>query len=377
MSTKKESFWRAYLRPFLGLSSDNPRFGAGHSKVVVGVDLRWASRSLNEKYPAQLAYGAQDPITDRQPELEQGTEMEDSPLMERSPADRAQGPATSSATGDVDATALDYLEKIFQVPFWLPPMDEEASINLIAGLVPVGEDGESEDSSHGQAVPPKILEIQVRPDEQKLADEDPRKEPDLSADAENGQLPAVSDETEGGKGTDPQPLRADETGAISQTEGLEPAEMLKVEFEEREFMLKLAGAIGKSPRRLKRFVNTYRILKAACTPLERKGFVLDSGRNGEYKAAMTLLAISTGAPPLAPKIFSALLEKRDDDNVSDFIGWLCKSSDGADVDDAADALKIYSSQQTEPAKLKELRYWAVRVSRFSFRSGRLYSRTGV
>ena len=49
---------------------------------------------------------------------------------------------------------------------------------------------------------------------------------------------------------------------------------------------------------VKRLVNTYRILKAVCTPLVRERFVLAGGESGEYGAAMTLLALVTGAPPI-------------------------------------------------------------------------------
>ncbi len=63
--------------------------------VVVGLDIRWASHSLEEKFSNHLK-------------------------------------------ADGGATALDYLEKIFQVPFWLPPMDEQASRQLLATMLPAG-----------------------------------------------------------------------------------------------------------------------------------------------------------------------------------------------------------------------------------------------
>ena len=53
------------------------------------------------------------------------------------------------------------------------------------------------------------------------------------------------------------------------TNGQRP-EAFKIQPLERFFMLELAGSVGRSPRRLKRFVNTYRMLKAASTPLERE-----------------------------------------------------------------------------------------------------------
>jgi hypothetical protein len=291
--------------------------------------------------------------------------------MEQPQAGNDQGPTTSIATGNEYASALDYLEKIFQVPFWLPPMEPDASRNLITGLVPIVERSQTKDDSEVRAVPPLASDTADRPVERESIVEDLRTRPAPGAQAESGSPSDVEVEN-GGLETAQQPTEADKDPAISPPDMTEPAGMLAVEPEEREFMLSLASAIGKSPRRLKRFVNTYRILKATCTPQERKGFVLNSGRDGEYKAAMALLAISTGAPPLAPQLFSELFKKRNDDKVSDLLhaDFADKLKAGSDADrkNAADALKIYASQWKKPATLKDLRYWGVRVSRFTFRS---------
>jgi hypothetical protein len=58
------------------------------------------------------------------------------------------------------------------------------------------------------------------------------------------------------------------------------AEPLLIEAEERSYMLCLADAVGKSPRRLKRFVNTYRILKGSIDALARESFVVHGGQRG-------------------------------------------------------------------------------------------------
>src|SRR3974377_346308 len=72
--------------------------------VVVGVDIRWAAKSLAEKYPQHLTPG-----------IYEGGQW--APL------------------GD-GVRALDYLEKIFQIPFWLPPMEEDESRSMIVEMVP-------------------------------------------------------------------------------------------------------------------------------------------------------------------------------------------------------------------------------------------------
>lgn len=73
--------------------------------VVVGVDRRWVSSSLRSRYRELLGgksrNGRETPL---------GTMLEES------------------------ATPDDYLEKIFQIPFWLHPLGEEGCKRMIAGL---------------------------------------------------------------------------------------------------------------------------------------------------------------------------------------------------------------------------------------------------
>ncbi|OHX37709.1 hypothetical protein BJL95_07870 [Methylomonas sp. LWB] len=272
--------------------------------VVVGVDIRWAARSLAEKYPNHLTPGDE----------------------------QCQTTPTALSRADIDgATALDYLEKIFQIPFWLPPMEEQASRNLIFELLPAPVGQAGVESGHNAA-------------EQKPAD-----------------LPA-----------------ADQQAATSQAAHLDAAkaqpsptpkgaELLDIAAEERNYMLRLAGAVGKSPRRLKRFVNTYRILKASIDALERETFVLEHGANGEYRTAMTLLALVTGAPRSSLDMLRFLDEHRDEDAFQLFDDYLRSLIYANEAKYVLGALTAYRT--TQPTNLRELRHWAPLVARFSFRSG--------
>lgn len=71
--------------------------------VVVGVDARWVRHSLKKQFPDLLS---EDP-----------EEADEHPLVRT-------------------ASPRDYVEKIFQVPFWLKPMSKEASAELLNGLIP-------------------------------------------------------------------------------------------------------------------------------------------------------------------------------------------------------------------------------------------------
>lgn len=271
--------------------------------VVVGVDIRWIGRSLEERYPEHLDAGSQDK--------------------------KVEG--NSPLALPQSASSLDYLEKIFQIPFWLPPMEEEASRNMI-----------------GAMIPPVVSELE------------PESGEEVGHESEQSAQPGT------GVGSGEEFVQS-KTSMPESTE-VGGAESLQIEPDEREFMLSLAGAVGKSPRRLKRFVNTYRILKASCDALEREGFVVEGGKRGNYRAAMTLLALTIGAPKTAIDILGKLNSLTDEDKldkVDSYLQQLGGNQNTEEIGYAQKALQMYRGE------LRELRYWAPRVARFSFRSARL------
>jgi hypothetical protein len=135
-------------------------------------------------------------------------------------------------------------------------------------------------------------------------------------------------------------------------------------------MLQLAGAVGKSPRRLKRFVNTYRILKASLDKLQQETFVVKGGSQGEYRAAMVLLAIVTGAPRSALAMLEFLANCAESAALSEFEAHVKQSQDSTEAKYAQSALEAYRAAEAG-ATVKGLREWAPRVARFSFRSGQI------
>ncbi len=84
--------------------------------VVVAVDARWMSRSLARHFPGLLSDGPADP----------------------------SGPP--AAAGTDHATPNDYLEKIFQIPFWIRQPGNEAVKRMVRGLV--GESAAGEPTPH-------------------------------------------------------------------------------------------------------------------------------------------------------------------------------------------------------------------------------------
>lgn len=266
--------------------------------VVVGVDIRWAAKSLAEKYPQHLTPGIYE------------------------------GGQSASPVSD-GVSALDYLEKIFQIPFWLPPMEEDASRSMIVEMVPR--------IAEAPGAPPVEAGVEPPVVGQSAQDQDTEK-------------PSA-----------PPPSPDDEQRRNAQSLVIEP--------DERMFMLQLAGAVGKSPRRLKRFVNTYRILKASLDGLQQETFVLKNGSDGEYRAAMVLLAMITGAPRSSLGMLEFLANCAETSPVADLEAQINKSADPGEAKYIQAALTAYKNAQAN-AKLGVLRNWAPEVARFSFRSGR-------
>ena len=187
--------------------------------VVVAVDSRWLANSLAEHYPAL----ATPP----------------------SPGTILPSPPTDGV-GD-QAGPSDYLEKIFQVPFWLEPLGSTARKSLVRGLL----QGNLAPAADGQPGNGEVEPLAFSGDA------------DSMVHAMFGQTRAVRLET----------------ASLSVT----PSELT--------FLDELAPLLGETPRSIKRFVNVYQLLCALPVPPE-----LGSPR---YEEAMGfLLAIADGLPSL-------------------------------------------------------------------------------
>jgi hypothetical protein len=271
--------------------------------VVVGVDVRWVAQALHERYPKQLG----------------------------------EGPGIASP--------IDYLEKVFQIPFWLPAMDASAGRRLLEGAV--GETAVPPRAAAGSATATGTTTAVAAPE--------PGEEPgDESSEAGQATGEAMA-------GT------AEATGDIAEPEAV--AEALVLGPAERARLLDMAAAIGASPRRAKRFANLYRLLKASLSPAERRGFALEGGEAGSYEAALILLALSTGAPRAAGVLIARL-----------------QGSPGAGTQAALDAALAAAPPEEavavgaartlclaiadQPRLARDLHFWASRVTRFNF-DGRL------
>lgn len=354
--------------------------------VVVGVDARWVTRSLQESYE-WLRMDEEDDAKN------------DKPAM----ASKAQG-----------ATPHDYLEKIFQIPFWLKPMEDKACKQFLDGLTkdsligdeakpnghapakteaytPAGEIKTDDSAAHGAKVdnaeglpaqePSPVVTLPTPLEESpavntgeaiisleglvgspKVAD---RKPINAEASGTQGNAAAVEDH-----GKD-----EDEEGE-DQTIDLEP-QSLKLRENEVEYMKELTPLIGRSPRAVKRFLNCYRLIKVGLRTAQLEKFMGEDGQGGEYKAVMILLGIITGAPPISLYFIEELeklLKSEHVGSLHDFLQRLDKNPEVSQQPDWArvkELLEAHVRREDSMATLETLVAVAPRVSRYSFRVARV------
>lgn len=356
--------------------------------VVVGVDARWVTRSLQESYE-WLRMEEEDDAKD------------DKPAM----ASRAQG-----------ATPHDYLEKIFQIPFWLKPMEDKACKQFLDGLTKDSLIGD-EAKPNGHA--PGKTEADTPADEIKTDDRatDGAKVDDAEGRPAQEPSPVVTtpppslEETpalntgeaiislEGLVGSpkvaDRKPINAEAAGARGnddaavedhakdedeegedQTIDLEP-QSLKLRENEVEYMKELTPLIGRSPRAVKRFLNCYRLIKVGLSPAQLEKFMGEDGRGGDYKAVMILLGVITGAPPVSLYFIEELEKLLKSDHAGslhDFLQRLDKNPEVSRQPDWArvrELLEAHVRREDSTATLETLIAVAPRVSRYSFRVARV------
>ena len=201
-------------------------------------------------------------------------------------------------------TPQDYLEKIFQISFWLEPMTAGRAAAYLKSMAR-----------------PTRTDVAVSPTER----------------------------------------------VISGT-GLESFGRIDIETQELDYMRALAAYVGPSPRRVKRLVNAYRLLKARMSDAQLNTFITDRStdggdtRSGPYQLVIGLLVIGTGAPVTGAQILKDLAERDPRDTFELVIDAYRKR---AQADWTMAARVLETLMRTQKARdIAELRGWARRVGRF-------------
>jgi hypothetical protein len=306
--------------------------------VVVGVDARWITRSLQTKYRELLLMGVR----------------------------------SNGATDDTEmlgsATPNDYLEKIFQIPFWLKQMQPNDCDRMVRGLLRSsvaqpsgGAAGTPGNANGGQAAAASPSDPSAQPNG---AEQTPS----------GGTQPAVASDP-------PATTTPHDSGA---TPVAPPLESLEITPAELDYMTQLSGLLGRSPRALKRFANVYRLMKVGLRAHEHRTFLRAQTPLAEFQIVLFLLAVDTGTPTAARAFFDEIDRGRNEPagTTPRDINWLVKEldrgykqpyKDGASHPDWK-RLRLWLTSRTDvippTTEVSSLGVWTSRVARYSFEVGR-------
>ncbi|WP_189265605.1 P-loop NTPase fold protein [Streptomyces fuscichromogenes] len=283
--------------------------------VVVAVDARWLIHSLRHHHNA---------------------------LFQHEDASDATG--TAPDIGGL-ATAVDYLDKIFQIPYALNPPPPQTMARYLRSLLP---DPQAEGAE--------------RPDPDSLPPTEGY-EPDTR---EGTPPPPGEDALDGTPAAVPGPAPGAVRGPAPEPADLLPPG-LRIGTAEITFMTRL-GALLPTPRAAKRLVNLYRLVRIGVPATDLPAFASSSGP-APFQAVQILLAVLAGSPRAAEELFRRLLACQDDDTA---LADLCtRSAEGPQgFDRLARALpgvlRDLSADQEIPLTVGHYRRWCADLTRYSF-----------
>ena len=132
-------------------------------------------------------------------------------------------------------------------------------------------------------------------------------------------------------------------------------------------MRALAAYVGPSPRRVKRLVNAYRLIKARLSNSQLDTFVdratqTRARASGPYQLVIGLLVIGTGAPDTSAQILKELAECDPTDSYDQLIERF-RNRKHPDWTMASKVIETLMRTQ-KPTDVSELRGWARKVGRF-------------
>lgn len=214
-----------------------------------------------------------------------------------------------------DPVAIEYLEKIFQLAIWtqaFAPQDASDFVRRRFTLV--------EEAAPAQAPTPEAPQVGTV------------------------EAPDTLESTATLRPLDP-PVEA--AGSVSAG--------LKVTAKEVEFVIKIAGALSTTPRRLLRLTNSYQVARASLPEAVTETFV-----QGEYKGFAALLGLAVAWPDCVPHIVTGLNESK---TWIEFQRTLVGKQSGK----IAKRLEPWlTAIGAEDLKLEDLRPWIPTTLRFSF-----------
>jgi hypothetical protein len=144
-----------------------------------------------------------------------------------------------------------------------------------------------------------------------------------------------------------------------------PSESLRITQKELDFMDQVAALMPRTPRSVKRFVNIYRLYKAALSPQAFARFLGTPDHPGNFRAVQVLLALVTGTPRFAQTVFNRLHVPEGDPattKLSHLVGHLDDGQESSAT--TRQALREFAREKND-LELTELREVSSLVGRYS------------
>jgi hypothetical protein len=308
--------------------------------AVVGVDPRWLLRSLERHYRQVLSTAAETP--------QSGDDL----LTETTPHD--------------------YLEKIFQIPFSLRPMEPGGYGRLIDSLAgPAG------------AGPPSAPRREPGRDVDRDAEDAPGRSGPVAAQPTRTGGPGPSGVAQPGPRTLPAAGIVPERHPDAGPDPADPGYLAQVSANPPQLQLTApeVAALGRmgpligTPRAAKRLVNLYRLIRAGLPDAAIKKFVAEA----QFRPLVIVLAAQVGFPRVASTALSSLVSGRGDVPLTACLAGLAQArAEDETRDDRTERASLVAALRAicidedgrpvaefdRPAS--ELREWIPRLRRYSF-----------
>ena len=237
-------------------------------------------------------------------------------------------------------TPLDYLDKIFQIPWTVPTSSQEAAESYIRALLTdrhAPPPGTERTRGNGNARPgaprPGLEEQRPRSAPSPVSADEPVRDGTSRSSGHSGPGWAPLE-------VQPSPLRLSEAEIV--------------------FLAALAPLLP-TPRAAKKLVNLYRLIRFGIPEAELPRFLDSHEEHSDHRAVQVLLALLVGHPNAAPILLNAIQEANPQDDLTTLL-----EAAGPQGSSAADALRQIGNRQRFPSTAGPYQTWCREVSRLSF-----------
>jgi hypothetical protein len=248
------------------------------------------------------------------------------------------------------ATAFDYLEKIFQVPFTLKPLNDGSRKKLLESYLKKELDTKTTktESTATSSAPETITFTNQSNTEVNVL---PQPVPNST---ETQETITISTKPESAS-----PKVTEETSQLAPAAAIR--NQLEITAQEIEFIHSISNLLGNTPRTIKRFVNIYRLIRVHS---EVPDYTITT--HADHLAIMILLAVVTGRNAVASTLFQ-MLASSPKDTFSEFAsdaGYINAVREDKELSD----LLYQLSTLEERIEMSMIRKYIPFISRFSFRT---------